>query len=712
MNNFGWYLKQSLCFTTSVLKMEFLDEIKNLFILNIFTTEETVKYTFRKVYHKSSSYMTSCAVINGRTLLLSDFKKAVVPPPLHSRKIIVDDPINFFSFNNKMNSFIVVDSQYKAYFYSYSEGQERLLYSVNICNLGTTIPLQFSHFAWHLENSLFCSFLGAASRIDLSRRNTTVTPQILEEDPEDNVTTLMFSADNLCLIKQNKNCITLEGSSKRIYLPFLATHIDASFFGCKSYVFALTPSSIFFINSTEIANNVSSFLVHGGHLLLTTTDNKLFALNSNDIETAVVGNLHKCFFRSIEQGAELVCGLLDECDAVLQMPRGNVESVSCVVVAIRFVSALICSRRWLQALQYIRQKKLDVNIIVDLDFKLFFANIASFIEAAFLFKALDSFILALNDDNVLNTMYKTCNITPANVLEDKKKAVCTELLKYMEVEQNPNFISSIMVCHYVSKTIDKAVLFIKYLFNNSNECPSFIQLAENSLNVLLLYVVQEDLYIHVLRHYNTTFATFSCRIFKMDPKIYEPFFAKLENLSETERRFEINDHIKFHADAAQYLICINNVEIDRILKYMRTHNLHKEMYRCCLKNENTNLFKHISLEYGKFLISCKHFAEAGCVHSRAECWDEAYECYKKINMWEEALMVLNYRNLTEAEMAFEKKSIANELIKSNEILSASKVFEEYCNLPELAIKALSKHNYFKEALRLVKKHKVDAVLGK
>lgn len=712
MNNFKWYLKQSLKFGTHVITMDFSDEVKNMFILRVFTTSHILKYTFRKLYHACNRVMACCAVIEGSTLLLTNFLKGTFSPPLYTEKIMVENPINFMTFNSRLQSFLLIDSCYKAYFYSYSNDNIILVHSVNIGDFSIKIPLQLSHFVWYKEHILLCCHFGILCTINYSSSRSILIPVIVQEKQDEVLKTLMVSEDKLTLIKQTEKTITLDNCANVVSLPFLASHVNAACFPCNPCIYALTPNNIFYINKTEIANNVTSFLIHGQYLLLTTTDNRMYALDCSDLDKAIVGNLNKCYFHPIEEGAQLICGLLDQCEIVLQMPRGNVETVTCVMIAMRYLYDLLYTNDWTQAVIYLKQKKLAYDILVDLNSEIFFGHTNLCYEALYAFGVLDTFILLLKDYNTLASTYKSCNITPINVLPDKKKQICTALLKYMETLENPYSVKSIMLCHIACKTIDGAILYIKGLYSQIYKNPSFKQLAERGFQTLMSYVPNEDLYVNVLRCYDLEFALFSCRIFKMDPQVYETFFETLKNLGELELRFQINDHISFHAEAANYLMCMKNVDVDRVVQYMRTHTLYKQMYQNALKNKSHVIFISISLEYGKYLISCKHFAEAGCIYAKVAYWDDAYNCYKKVNMWEDALVMLKRRNLSEEEKAAEKLSIADELVKAKEILCASKLYEEYCNLPMFAIKVLSKYNYFKEAVRLAEKHNINTNFSK
>jgi len=81
--------------------------------------------------------------------------------------------------------------------------------------------------------------------------------------------------------------------------------------------------------------------------------------------------------RAVERGSRLV--LINGFKTVLQMPRGNLEGIQPRIILLKEVIHLIDNRLYGRAFRLLRQHKLDINLIYDVNPEQFIDNISKFV---------------------------------------------------------------------------------------------------------------------------------------------------------------------------------------------------------------------------------------------------------------------------------------------------------------------------------------------
>lgn len=157
--------------------------------------------------------------------------------------------------------------------------------------------------------------------------------------------------------------------------------------------------------SALIASNATSFTLASGFLIFTTGNHEavfadiksLFsyikAENENDRE-ALKGNWEK---RRVERGSRIVVPVPSAMGLVLQMPRGNLETINPRPLIMEVVKqdlnkwVLSCllrarglnhsfSQTYRKAFMACRKHRIDLSVIVQHDEKKFLDNVAAFVE--------------------------------------------------------------------------------------------------------------------------------------------------------------------------------------------------------------------------------------------------------------------------------------------------------------------------------------------
>jgi elongator complex protein 1 len=161
----------------------------------------------------------------------------------------------------------------------------------------------------------------------------------------------------------------------------------------QSVAVGLTKSGVLYANEQMLVRNCTSFVITPAHLIFTTTQHllkfvHLTSLDGTSISTFINAALtdieleipadepqkdERC--RSIERGAKLVTVMPTTYSVVLQMPRGNLETIyprALVVAAIRRSIEAECYN---EAFLACRNQRVDMNILHDHDPERFLANV-------------------------------------------------------------------------------------------------------------------------------------------------------------------------------------------------------------------------------------------------------------------------------------------------------------------------------------------------
>jgi elongator complex protein 1 len=160
------------------------------------------------------------------------------------------------------------------------------------------------------------------------------------------------------------------------------------------------------VNGQEVANNVTSFVVHSEFILLTTLRHVLLCvrLNHKGLQTLIKGQCGPG--RRIERGARLVTSVAEGTSVVLQMPRGNLECIQPRPLTLHVATVYLDSGQYGAAFQLLRKQRINLNLLCDHQPTEFLAKIECIIDELKDPVWLSLFLSELQEDSVAHTMYK------------------------------------------------------------------------------------------------------------------------------------------------------------------------------------------------------------------------------------------------------------------------------------------------------------------
>ena len=138
-----------------------------------------------------------------------------------------------------------------------------------------------------------------------------------------------------------------------------------------------------FADKRQLAQNCTSFLVTPAHLIFTTGQHLLKFVHMTDVEDLQVPPDtpeldERC--RSVERGAKLITVMPSAFALVMQMPRGNLETIHPRALVLAGIRESINERKYRRAFLACKTHRVDMNILYDYSPDQFISDVTLFID--------------------------------------------------------------------------------------------------------------------------------------------------------------------------------------------------------------------------------------------------------------------------------------------------------------------------------------------
>ena len=208
-----------------------------------------------------------------------------------------------------------------------------------------------------------------------------------------------------------------------------------------------------YLNRKVLATGVNSFTIAGNFLVWTNNTHEARLLPLSALESAdsmPVGEL-TTLSRAVERGSRIVTAIPSEMSLVLQMPRGNLETINPRPLVLEVVRRDLDKKRYRSALRVCRAHRLDLNLLHDHKPDDFMADLALFVKQVGDVDHLNLFLTGLKDEDVTMTLYKAYGKgeeqdSGASV-EGKTNRICTALRVELEREDSAKYLHSILTSY-------------------------------------------------------------------------------------------------------------------------------------------------------------------------------------------------------------------------------------------------------------------------
>ncbi|CAG8578654.1 3718_t:CDS:10, partial [Funneliformis mosseae] len=378
MNNYHWYLKHEIQSQSDVRITSVSWDPEKALRLHYTTTNEYHCLDFcwdvfgaNTISDKNAA---SVAVIDGTSVNLTPFRVMNVPPPMFAFSVQLSNPASCvtFSSNNGGNDFAVLESNQQITLFEWSGALERPIKApTSIGSIQIEDPKNdrgiMRQIIWFNRSVIF--FLHSSKKLNhydnlvaiyltydengkakcVSYENFNLKQNVLRLYFNPNNKELWFESihgkiliaeiymDRIDKFIENINYNKEEKIKVQndifIQFPEVCHWISSTRIGreerTEDVIIGLSENNKLYGNHMLISAECTSFFVHNTLLLFTTLSNviKFLPLQVNLSDWEVANNLYNEADRKVERGSKIICAVYFDNFLILQMPRGNLETV-------------------------------------------------------------------------------------------------------------------------------------------------------------------------------------------------------------------------------------------------------------------------------------------------------------------------------------------------------------------------------------------------
>uniref|UniRef100_A0A8C4E9P9 Elongator complex protein 1 n=1 Tax=Dicentrarchus labrax TaxID=13489 RepID=A0A8C4E9P9_DICLA len=639
VGNYHWYLKQSLDFGRDSQKAPACvcwdpERPLRLHVMTRSWTSITYDwgYTTERSPGLDAADNANVAVIDGDKILVTTFRQCVVPPPMCSFELQLASPVNQVTFlcqpqrTNQLAA-LTSDGQISVY----SQGG---LYNVSLKLLeGILVKIVFLCFRSETE----------VDGVVVSMVHCSQTGTVALQLEDGQIRKLLWD----CPKPSVEDWRDSSGCSINFPVPCVQTAL-CSISG-EECLLGLTDRSHLYAGDTELASNISSFAVCNDFLLITTHSHtcrclQLSMLSVKGLQAALAsdGGQNDETLRRVERGSRIVTVVPQDTRVILQMPRGNLETVHHRALLLAQLRKWLDSLRFRDAFECMRKLRINLNFIYDHNPKIFLENIETVITQLNSINHINLFLTELKEEDTTSSMYPRPESSPVQIQpvpgQKKVDVVCDALRSTMESMDPNRFFLPILTAH-VKKTVPELEIALQKVHElrvNPPEAPGAVS-AEEALKYLLFLVNVNDLYDHSLGTYDFDLVLMVAEKSQKDPKEYLPFLNMLKSLEPNYQRYTIDKHLKRYRKALHHLSKCGEEHFLEALQLVKEQKLYSEALR--LYTTDSPHYKALSCAYAQHLVEQQQAEQAGLLLWRCREPAGALQAFASSSSWRNAICV-------------------------------------------------------------------------
>ncbi|KAK1143080.1 putative elongator complex protein 1 [Aspergillus melleus] len=740
MGNYHYYLKQEVPVAVNPeyshpFAFKWHNEKALRFVAGASDSILDVEFVF-DVGHSSTvapGDVGAVAVIDGRTLKLTPLRLSGVPPPLAHNELALDSNVIDVAFSKSTTRIAVLtEDSFSIYMWSFKTrpvATPILESSYPLSNTPNSRPRQIA-FVNETEVYILKSSGPNSTDIERTTLETRVTGVVYQAADSEQVVSILpsLSQDTLWFSHVNKPgqpitysyIITISPDEIDI-VPFTSSPTADTYWAKaaqisedevisavsvnpdkyanfpKHVLVSLTRTGALYANKTLLAKNCTSFLTTQAHIVFTTSQHLLKFVHltrpeAMDVPLDTPELDERC--RSIERGGRLVSVIPTTFAVVLQMPRGNIETIYPRALVLAGIRNFIDRKDYRNAFLSCRSQMVDMNIIHDYAPEQFMENIPLFIDQVKRIDFIDEFISRLSEEDVTQTLYKdTLQKKPEEAAAaslptkgSKVNRICDAFLATLEKRLDTNLHN--LITAHVCKSPPALEAGLQLVARLRQQAP---EQADDAIEHMCFLTDANRLYDHALGLYDLELTL-------LDPREYVPFLRKLQQAPETRRLFEIDNYLARHSKAIKHLHTLN--AHDELRAYAIKHVLYKDAID--LYKYQPEQLHDITNTYADYLYDESKYKEAGIAYESLSIFTEAYKCYHLAHLWRESLYCAMMVPLSEQDLHDHAVTLATTLTEeSRDYVSAATIHAEHLHDLPAAARLLCRGSRFGDATRLL-----------
>ncbi|PYH47499.1 Elongator subunit IKI3 [Aspergillus saccharolyticus JOP 1030-1] len=478
----------------------------------------------------------------------------------------------------------------------------------------------------------------------------------------------------------------------------------------ETLLVSMTKSGALYANNTLLAKNCTSFMITQAHIVFTTSLHlikfvHLTRAEELDVPPDTPETDERC--RSIERGGRLVTVMPSTFAVILQMPRGNLETIYPRALILAGIRSFIDRKNYRAAFLTCRSQMVDMNIIHDYAPEQFMENIQLFIDQVKRIDFIDEFISRLSEEDVSQTLYKdtlkkkaeapaVAAIPAPSSKSSKVNRICDAFLTTLEKRLDTN-LHNLITAHVCKSPpdLEAGLQLVARLREQSSEQ------ADDAVEHMCFLTDANRLYDNALGLYDLELTLLVAQQAQRDPREYLPFLRKLQQMPELRRQFEIDNYLGRTSKALKHLHALNAHE--ELRAYAIKHTLYKDAID--LYRYQPEQLRDISHLYADHLSDRSKYKEAGIAYESLSLYTDAYKCYHLAHLWRESIYCATMVPLSAEELATHASTLAATLTEeTKDYISAAQIHADHLRDIPTAARLLCRGSKFSEATRLLALH--------
>lgn len=729
MGNYHWYLKQELRFDENesfLMPDPVVWHVEKA--LKFFVARKdrliTLEYFFTIARGTGNDY-GRVAVIDGQTLKLTSFQEENVPPPMAQFELEIPSTIIDVAFGHHCGRFAVLHHGGISILSAQeSDAPHQTPLLKHTCALDSSVTDAFQQISFSGKEEIV-ALQSIASSHNSKTHHFVCEPVTLKLTDH-----RVIDQPLICRLFQSAEealpafVQTTAGEIQPIHigegLPYVPPKlhevlpwVDILQHSEELIAFGLSGNGHLYANSRLLVKNCTSFLTTPEHLIFTTTTHLLKFVHITSAQDLEVPRDdpevdERC--RSIERGARLVVAIPNNLSLVLQMPRGNLETIFPRAMVLAGIRRQIEAKQYRQAFLCCRTHRVDMNLLYDHAPEQFMENVTLFIDQVKKVSYIDLFLSSLREEDVTETMYKETRprasddkatpsapngVVSAEIGKTSKiNRICDAMLEVFKHRTTTNLknIITANVCKNPPALEDGLQVVAQLMGTNED-------LADKAVEHICFLADVNRLYDNALGLYNLELAILVAQQSQKDPREYLPFMQNLQQMSELRRQCTIDDHLGRHAKALTHLHRLNAFK--EVCAYTKKHVLYQDALSLYRYDEpNVNAIMHL---YAIYLESVSNFREAGIAYEYLHLYTEATASYQRVaGLFREALFCASQQTppLSGAALSSLATSLADALYETKDYYNAAQIHIDYNNDLLTGCRLFCKGYHFATAMQL------------
>uniref|UniRef100_A0A0K0F071 Elongator complex protein 1 n=1 Tax=Strongyloides venezuelensis TaxID=75913 RepID=A0A0K0F071_STRVS len=673
-SNYVWYAKYHIKVSEEISQFEW-DEIK----------PHSFRYLLKNGVFVSSSidptkyYSSNMAafVVDGCKLNITDFTKGIMPPPMCNYSITFPNYLLCLSQHENGNITVITSAPD----ISLLVKRNGIYTPVTIFYLTDIDPMFGSCFYYDIKfltpDSI--TFIVHGLHYYIVYFNFTTKKHYIVLTSKENILLHLHvpSNPNLYLYQHQNgdwfeyNQVTGEtkelclNGNKAIKLSSYDSH-KSEFLDEEKILVSLTNTNQLLFNEKIIDSAVGCFRVGKEFLYIVTLSNTLYCIPRYQLSK--LSSLPPTSAgRAVERGSQIVDFDVNGTKVVLQMPRGNLETIEPRILLLNKLKKLFDNNKWKEAYVIMRRHRIDTNLFFDNNPKIFLNSIHQFIDDIRDPDALNIFITTLREESTTETMFS--EYYPAHIgksYSNKINTICQKMLEcFLSLEELNNsemirLFSCILSC-YVMQTprlLRDALMKMKEV-KYTLEKEEGYKFVSDSIRYLLYMVDSNTLFKESIGTYDFEIAISVAECSQRDPKEYTLLlngFRSKEPLSY--QRYCVDMYLDNYRSALNNLALTlsedeKNLDLhmDECINLIRLQNLYSYSLSVF---QGTPYYPNICNIYGEYLEGKGKLNDAGLMYLKGSAPTKALLCFEKTKNWK---YYLEYALETNASEDIIKKTL-------------------------------------------------------